>query len=230
MTERHDDRVRELLASLPEDRDAPAMPPELVARIEASLAEERRSAGAPVVPLATRRRRSVGPWILGAAAASALVIAVPVLMDRGGSDAAGSDAGQAAYQAPTESAAESLGDDAATTTPRTPFVLTVSDRAYSEDDLGEQAAQALSPQDLERHAVPSLAAESPSLGPLATEQGAADCLAQLGAGTVRPVLVDVGRFDGEPGFLVVAEGEGVTRAWAVAAGCEPIYDEPTTLP
>lgn len=227
MTERDDDaRVRELLANLPADRDAPAMPPELVARIEASLAEERRPAGAPVVPLATRRRRrAVGPWVLGAAAAAALVITVPVLVERSGSDADESDAGQAVEHAPPES-----GRDAAEESRRPPFALTISDRAYTERDLGEQAARALSPQDLVRHAVPSFSAESPSLGPIATEQGAADCLARLGAGEVRPVLVDVGSFDGQRGFLVVAEGEGLTRAWAVAAGCEPIYDEPTTLP
>ena len=158
MTERDDDaRVRELLAGLPVDRDAPAMPPELVARIEASLAEERRPAGARVVPLATRRRRAVGPWILGSAAAAALVITVPVVMERSGSAADDSDAGQAVHHAPPES-----GTDAEESR-RPPFALTISDRAYTERDLGEQAAQALSPQELERHAVPSFSAESPSL-------------------------------------------------------------------
>ena len=52
-----DGRVRDVLRDLG-DRDGATMPPELVARIEASLAEERRDreGSHPVVPLETDRK------------------------------------------------------------------------------------------------------------------------------------------------------------------------------
>lgn len=256
-----DARVSEILASLAPSEQA--MPPELAARIEASLAQEhaRRSPGAPVVPLATRRRRSIGPWILGAAAAAVLAVAVPtVLRDvmplQGGNDSAGApeavSGSSVTEDASGGSAADGVGPGSATSAPpsqtgsatsrggsmtkgATPFVLTISERRYTEASLAEDARRVTSADSRREQAAGGFqASESPMHGPLTTEIGARDCLVSLGASpTVRPTQTDVGTFDGDPGFLLVAEdgptGDRVTRAWAVAAGCEPIYDEPVEL-
>ena len=228
-----DGRVRDVLRDLG-DRDGATMPPELVARIEASLAEERRDreGSHPVVPLETRRRRSRAPWLLGAAAAAAVAVALPAMLDgpvgQGAESAADLGSEDAARAASVPPSPQLTDDTASATAP--PFALSVSERAYTQDRLAADAAVALSTEQRQAQAVPSMSAESPGLGPLATEQGASDCLAEIGAPGARPVLVDVGTFDGQHGFLVIAQEDGQTRAWAIAPGCEPIYDAPVTLP
>lgn len=221
--DRDDERVRALLADLPGDGEGAAMPPELVARIEASLHEERhrRRTGATVLPLVTRRRRA-GPWVLGAAAAAVLVtgtgyLASSTLSGVAGSDSAGAPSAPSpeALTSQEGSAGEREGD---------PFVLTMSERRYTEDTMEAAVRRTTSQWTREERAVSPRASDAPTLGPLTTERGATDCLEQLGAGDVRAVQVDVGTFDGRPGFLLVAEGAEGPRAWAVAAGCEPLYD------
>jgi hypothetical protein len=176
-----DDRVRDVLRDLGA-QDPTSMPPTLVARIEAALGEEsrRREPGAPVVPLATRRRRSRAPWLLGAAAAAAVAVALPGLLDR----AAGPTGAESAAESVAESVADLGADDAAqapssrTPSPQppssqptasiegehTPFALSVSKHEYTQDRLAADAATALTTDRREAAAVPSLSAESPSSG------------------------------------------------------------------
>ncbi|WP_191564182.1 hypothetical protein [Janibacter melonis] len=259
--ERDDEHVRALLADLPSGTEHPAMPPELVARIEASLHEERRRrrAGATVTPLATHRRRA-GSWLLGAAAAVVLVTGTGYVASttlRGGADSsagsgAGGSAGDESGPASTRSEDGGLtdGDEGVEDAPSqsaesstkafsgnsgrspfqssSPFVLTMTERRYTEATLEEGAARTTSVWTRKHRGAVPLSASSPTLGPLTTERGARDCLRQIGAGEVHPVQADVGTFDGRAGFLLVAVGDDGTRAWAVAAGCEPIYD--TSVP
>lgn len=260
--ERDDEHVRALLADLPSGDERPAMPPELVARIEASLHEERRRrrAGATVTPLATHRRRA-GSWLLGAAAAVVLVTGTGYVASTtlgGGADSsagsgAGGSAGDESGPATTRSEDGDLTDgdegvedapsspmqslprpstsfsaSAQSLTRATPFVLTMTERRYTEAMLEEGAARTTSVWTRKHRGAVAYSSSSPMLGPLTTERGARDCLRQIGAGEVHPVQADVGTFDGRAGFLLVAVGDDGTRAWAVAAGCEPIYD--TSVP
>lgn len=89
-------QVRRLLAAA---RHTGPMPAEVVDRLDSVLVDlaNERSAdpggapaaepGAPVVDLASRRRRRLGGWLLGAAAACAVVVGVgPMVLDRSGDD------------------------------------------------------------------------------------------------------------------------------------------------
>lgn len=254
--ERDDEHVRALVADLPTGDEHPAMPPELVARIEASLHEERRRrrAGATVTPLATHRRRA-GSWLLGAAAAAVLVTGTGYVASttlRGGGDSsADSAAGGAGAESGSATTRSEDGDvtdgdegvedapsspmqslpspstpfsaSAQSLTRATPFVLTMTERRYTEATLEDGAARTTSAWTRQHRGAVAYSSSSPTLGPLTTERGARDCLRQIGAGEVHPVQADVGTFDGRAGFLLVAVGDDGTRAWAVAAGCEPIY-------
>lgn len=242
MTQPDDEHVRALLASVAQRADGPSMPPELAARIADALADEqaRRASGATVVPLQAgraRRSRRLGPLLLGVAAAGVVAVGGGGLLVRAWtqSESSGASVGTAPTTAAADaqdeagSVASSPGQASPQARAVTDFVLTLSGRAYTQRTLADDAALAVSLRSRSEQGAPDRSAESPTLGPLATEQGAQDCLDQLGV-DARPTQVDVGTFDDEPGFLVVADEDGTTRAWAVRAGCHLIYDDPVTLP
>lgn len=97
-------------ARLAEARHTEPVPADVVTRLDAVLADltaERRRTppepAAPVVHLPSRRRRAVASGLVAAAAVVALGVALPQVLDPGGSEeslSAGDSAGDAAVQAP----------------------------------------------------------------------------------------------------------------------------------
>lgn len=93
LTPGQDDAVRRLLASA---RHSDPAPPEVVARLDetlASLRSERMQAPAPIVTLASRRRRTAATALLAAAAVVVLGVGIGQVLPSGTSTDAGSSAG-----------------------------------------------------------------------------------------------------------------------------------------
>lgn len=242
--------MRDLLAGL---GDPGPMPDELVERIRARLEAEDQGRGEPTTgstgstaapatvthapfgsdreSRASGRTPRTGRWILGAAAAAAVVLGGGTVLKTFVTDASqdisapsdmNEDAGggnEAAGSAPSSST--DAGDMASS---KAGIVLSVSGRNYTRDALAEQAADTLtSPAEVPEHSN-----EAPSIGPMGTQRGAADCLSEHTDPPVDPLLVDVATFDGRPGFLLVARDGEEVRAWAVTQDCREIWD-PVTL-
>lgn len=243
--------MRHLLASL---RESGPMPDDLAERIRATLADEQAArtdpdrAGAPdedslaedegsgfwstmSEPDGPRRRRSVAPWILGAAAATVVALGVGGLMlSQSGSDEAGS-AGDAApmqtstQRSATESSAAADGSEAGGEVPA--FSITASGTDYTRSSLGSEAATLLED--------PTQAPEPKNdkvLGTLTTAAGATDCLTRLGQPQLQAVVIDVATFEGKDGLLLIAQTppDGEARAWAITSGCEPIWPDSVAVP
>jgi hypothetical protein len=126
LTPAQDDAVRALLASA---RHSAPTPPEVVARLEATLetlCEERREVRpetrAPVVTLAARRRRAAATLVLAAAAVVVAGFGIGQVLP---SNMSGGDAG---------SSAES------TTSDEDPLSTGGSDRSFAEDDSSDGGA------------------------------------------------------------------------------------------
>lgn len=242
MTEDQDPTgMRHLLAGL---KETGPMPDDLSDRIRASLADEEaaRSGDAPdegatdgagfwqdgdddgVVPL---RRRPM-PWILGAAAGTVVALGVGGLMLSGnaGQDAANSGAPEQ-HNAQTSG---STGSDGATGAP-TPsaddevpaFAITASGTDYTRDTVADGAAKLLdNPTEFPTNE------DDQALGTMTTAAGATDCLGRLGQPQMQAVVIDVAKFDGRSGLLLIADSppDGGAKAWAITSGCEPIWPDP----
>jgi hypothetical protein len=65
-----------------------------------------------------------------------------------------------------------------------------------------------------------LAAESPSLGPIATPVGLASCLDALATGP-GAVNLDLATFEGRPAAIIVVTRDGTSTAYAVERSCAP---------
>ncbi len=87
-------------------------------------------------------------------------------------------------------------------------------------DAGTLAAKARELLDHPGTPLPDLAAESPSLGPIATPIGLASCLDALAVGPGE-VMVDLATFDGEPAAIIVVTDAGVSTAYAVGRAALP---------
>lgn len=251
MTEEQDPTgMRHLLASL---RESGPMPADLNDRIRASLAEEHAARGNSegmtdgpddgsafwqtmeedgVHPL--RRRRQVMPWILGAAAATVVALGVGGLMLKGGggqemadSAPAPSAADQSSQAAGQDDAASGSGSAPSADSEVPAFVITASGSDYSQDTVADGAATLLdNPTEFPDNS------DDKALGTMTTAAGATDCLARLGQPQMQAVVIDVARFDGEDGLLLIAETlpDGPSRAWAVTSGCEPIWPDFVDVP
>ncbi len=242
------DDVRALLAGL---GDPGPMPPEVVARIEASLAQARRgsvpttgttqeppaagTSAATVADLGARRaRRGPGRWVAGLAAAAAVVVggggALSLVDDLGGVGSSGGDAAEQANATSAPAADQGAPADqgepsALSSQAATPFVVTLSGKDYRRGTVADELEETLRTADPAH----SGTTESPMVGPLATPLGAQDCLRSLGVPGA-PGRVDVGTFDGTPGFaILVPRTEGGWTAWVVAQGCKPVWDEPVAV-
>ena len=230
MTDQQDPTgMRHLLASL---KESGPMPADLNDRIRASLADEHAARGGTTDDAATddaghesgfwgamdepgrsplRRRRPVAPWILGAAAATVVALGVGGLMLKN----AGTDGGT------SDAAAQSADSEVPA------FAITASGADYSKATLADGAAKLLdNPTEFPRNS------DDKALGTMTTAAGATDCLARLGQPQMQAVVIDVARFDGKDGLLLIAETlpEGPSLAWAVTSGCEPIWPDPVRVP
>jgi hypothetical protein len=210
--------VRALLGSLP---DPGPMPDDLVARITASIAAEREHR-ADVRHLAPRRRPL---WrTVGIAAAAAVVLGLggaSLLSNTPAADVAGllsSNGNDSSAGAGRDTSAEGAPSPSNGARGSGRIVVTVhhSERAYSTAAFAGQATDMLASPGAP---MSPGAAESPSLGPIATEQGVLSCLAALTDETFSQVTADLGTFDGAPAaVLVVTTGTGHT-AYAVQRHC-----------
>jgi hypothetical protein len=235
--------MRALLANLP---DPGPMPDDLVARITAALsAEVRGDAGvdagatasatpsptaahastATVVPLARRR---FGLKHLGVAAAvvAALGLGGVVLSTTPNALTAAIGAGDGSdSQAGSAGRAEDQGADSAAPGPMVALVppagsgqvvVVMSGRSYAVADLAAGArALAAAPG----APLPTLAAESPGIGPIGTPLGARSCATTLGVPADAGLLVDVAEVDGRPAAVLVADTAAGRSAYAVERSC-----------
>lgn len=225
-----DERVRALLADAGGPAETGPMPTEVSERIEAALADEARlrvgrgplpsagdspvadmaGRGGGVVPLQPRRQQR--PWVaVAAVAAAAAVVAV------------GASALHVTKR--PNPAAVVVGDTRtpeATTSATTPGAepgphIQLSTTDYDAATLAAKARELL---DHPATPLPDLAAESPSLGPIATPIGLASCLDALAAGPGE-VSLDLATFGGRPAAIIVVTHGGTSTAYAVERSCAP---------
>ncbi len=237
--------MRALLASLP---DPGPMPDDLVARISAALAveaqrgdgidqlwsldahaEESRASddeqatadgGAAVVPL---RRRRLGLRHLAVAAAVLGVLSLGGFLVRslpGDVMAAFGTTGGSADSAAGEARDSAAGSDAlALVAPPAgsgEVVVVMSGVDHAADRL-DVTARELDNGTLDP--IAELSAESPSLGPIATQIGARSCATALGIPTDAGILVDVSEVDGVSAAVLVVHSDAGRTAWAVDRSC-----------
>jgi hypothetical protein len=236
-----DARVRALLTEHPETGP---MPSDVAARIELALADEARlrvtrgplpaAGGEPVADMAGRAgsvlplagRRRPRPWVaVAAVAAAAAVVAVgaSALHVTQRPNPAAVIAGDTSTVGPTATSPAP--------SPATPHIQ-LSTTDYTATTLAAQARVLL---DDPATPLADLAAESPSLGPIATPVGLASCLEALGARTeTGTVTADLGTFEGRPAAIVVVTDAGTSTAYAVERSCSPgnvtLLAGPTPVP
>ena len=214
--------VRDLLAGLPDPGPAP---PDVVLAIEAALrATGAAHLGPTVVPLsaAPSRRgragrwagRGPGRWLLGAAAATLLVVgAGGVLVQNLPSGAGDSAASGAGSVAPERAGAVPAPSVAARD------VVVASGTAYTQADIGAQVSALLS-----RRSAGDAFDASRAVGLLTTGSGLTGCLRALGAGAA-PLAVDLATYAGVPAAVfVLPAGGGGREVWVVARTCKPGAD------
>lgn len=101
--------------------------------------------------------------------------------------------------------------------------ITVSARQYTTADLAAQGATLWRAPGAPLH---TMAAEAPSIGPIGTTGGVAECLAAIGAnsGTSR-AIVDLAFLDGAPAAVIVTQGDQGTQVRAVTRQCGSASDQ-----
>ena len=249
---RHDDvehdptGIRALLSALP---DPGPMPPDLVARISASIAQEQSAReGGTVVPL---RRRSWGWQHLGAAAAAGVVLAVgvpalltgtgpgDVLASLGGSSSADS---ASSAEGASGSVADSGGVTEAPGSPASPGPTTPGDKRV-RSAVGDVALAATGTA----YTIAGLATQATTLGTTFQassaakdhavphgEAGLRGCLTALGVPDGLPVRGDVATLDGVPAVIVLVDRGSTESVYAVAPDCDAQHPRllagPLTLP
>lgn len=99
--------------------------------------------------------------------------------------------------------------------------IQLSTTAYDETNLASEARQLL---DHPGQPIRDLAAEAPSIGPIATPIGLESCLEAIGAldgssPAPEAVSADLATYDGRPAVVVVVTRSGASTAWAVERSC-----------
>lgn len=240
-TEHDPTGIRALLSGLP---DPGPMPPDLVARITASIAQEQSARdGGSVVPL---RRRSWGWQHLGAAAAAAVVLAVGIpalLTGTGPGDVMASLQGTSSADSASGAGAEAgkaLSNSGATPTegsavpgPAQPsgpsdqrvrgsvagVALAATGTAYTRAGLATQAAALGTTFEASSAAKDAVVPDG--------EAGLRACLTALGVPDGVQVRGDVATLDGAPAVIALVGGGSSQRVYAVSADCTG--EHPTLL-
>lgn len=257
----HDDEqdptgMRALLRGLP---DPGPMPDDLVHRIQASLAELEPLNGAgdsDVSANVSRGTSSDRPswWTRhGSHAAIAAVVligggalaSVP-FRDGLGSSADSADSAASGtseqgqdlsktYSTPDPDAAAPLGDPARRAAGEAvlgPVAVRLSDRSFSTSNLAAQVASGTSGSPVPT--MPSLAAESPGIGPIGTETGVRSCLVALGLPRATRADVELSTVNEAPAAVLVVTLGRERTAYAVGRDCTTgnpsLLAGPVTLP
>lgn len=232
--------IRALLSGMP---DPGPMPPDLVQRIQASIAAEQAArAGAvrpdaSVLPLHARgasadlgharpgpagRRQRWQRFALVAAAAAVAAVAVPAVLSGSPSwltSFTASSQGSAASVSELHSTASIDSSAGAARSPVAGVTIYASGAAYTASGFSQQAATFAAAQ-LAPVAPP--APKASSLGPAADPAGLAPCLAALHLDRTALVRADLATFEGRSAVVIVATSASVPttrRAYAVDRGC-----------
>ena len=228
-------RVRQLLAAAPD----PGPMPELVAqRIESLLTDEialRVDPGpltasdqdqAVIAPLIRQRQRPRTLLAVAAVAAAAAVVAVGgsalhLNKRANGTASLGNPSATVPSPArpsltPTESPSPTGSIGAPVGLSKTNVHIQLSETDYTEADLVDRARAMLA-----RPAAPIqvLAAEAPTLGPIATEVGLESCLTAHSLPTDVPVHVDIATYEGRPAAIIVVTEDGRSTVRVVERTC-----------
>lgn len=210
-----EDEVRTRLRTL---RDAGPMPRAVSERIAGVLADEARlrvtrgplagqDPDADVLAPLIRSRQRPRPWLaIAAVAAAAVVVAV---------------GGSALHfqRAIHPTAAVSAGTTSPSpTSPVTVMHIQVSDTDYEPATF---AAQVRSTTNRPQPPLPSLDAEAPGIGPVATPIALESCLEALGEFPPYTVLADLATYDGRPAAIIAVTRPSGTTAYAVLRSCRP---------
>lgn len=236
--------VRALLASLP---DPGPMPDDLVARITAALEAEvaaPRLSAVPALPPApggdagrapsssapggapgrrTGRRPTARHLAVAAAVvATAGIGGLALQVAQGGlrpsldSSAGSSDSGAAMSGQEENDTAGGAGSPSVPEAGSAAVLVVATGRSYTVAGLG---GEVLPVTGRPPTALRELAAEAPSLGPIATSIGARTCATALGVSPTAGVLVDVADVDGRPAAVLVVTDDNGRSAWAVERSC-----------
>ncbi|GAB3592539.1 hypothetical protein GCM10027446_13370 [Angustibacter peucedani] len=209
VVERLSTTLRQLAAAEPLGRPLDSVPDDDPA---AGSAE----AGSTVVPIGSapsaRRRRP----LLAVAAALVLVAGGGAALSQIMPGSGGADS-SAAGGAAASIAQRSAGDDAEQGTGQGVVRSIASGTDYTRAGLAREVDATLA-----RKTSSGVAGVQ---GPLSDATGVASCVAALGAGAARPLLVDVARFEGQPAAVVVLPATGGGREiWVVSTSCAPGQD------
>ena len=219
------DAVRRLLAQARHDGPTP---PEVVARLESTLAElqaelqaERVDATdtAPVVDLAARRRRFIGAGVLAAAAVVVAGVALGQVIPQGGSDSGGDGGATSALEdresLDSQSGGAGGGDAAAEST---------SPEALSGKAGAAQVPEVALDAGLDE-VLTSLRSQSRRAATFTYDDRVACRVGDVGRG--RQLLVQV---DGQPGLVVFRAADGVGQEADIYVCGDPEPVRTLTIP
>ncbi len=235
-----EDRVRHLLAAAP----APGpMPDKVAQRIETLLNDEvalRVDRGpltetdhdrAVLAPLIRQRQRPRPLFAIAAVAAAAAVVAVggsALHLNKRANGVASLGSASATVRTPTPppitptvtpsgdpSGSGTIGPPVGPTKPNLHIQLSTTN--YTAGTLADLARAMLTRPDVP---IGVLAAEAPTLGPIATEVGLESCLRAHSLPTDVPVHVDLATYDGEPAAVIVVTQDGTSTVRVVGRACQ----------
>lgn len=228
--------VRELLAAVP---DPGPMPEKVAQRIETLLTDEvalRVDRGpltqadhdlAVLAPLIRQRQRPRPLFALAAVAAAAAVVAVggsALHLNKRANGVASLGSASATVATPTApsvtptvgpSGTGTIGPPVGPSKPNLHIQLSTTD--YTASTLAGRARAMLTRPDAP---IGVLAAEAPTLGPIATEVGLESCLRAHSLPTDVPVHVDLATYEGQPAAVIVVTQDGASTVRVVERTCQ----------